>query len=110
MQKNRFASEGQIVTALELLTHAFSDSDEFVYGVELDTDFFQMRPYCRCYRDDCDLCSRGAPNFIWKTDPEFHAWWYKYLGRGMRFNRELEMGELMQMLHKAIDEAMDEIE
>lgn len=87
---------------------------EFGYGAFYEDDTFHMRPYCWCGKDDCMwcagcLCARpgdddceyckpgermlaagglagtGAPNF-WHKPSGLRVWWYKYIGRGMRFD------------------------
>lgn len=67
------------------------------------------------YREDhtptCDFClgkgtdvliygsqaGKAAPNF-WYRPTNFKVWWYKYLGRGMEYNRKITTTELDEIV------------
>ena len=44
------------------------------------------------------------PNFEWR---DFKVNWYKYLGRGMEANRDIEPAEISQMLDECMDAIRD---
>ena len=84
------------------------------YGTHFEDDKFMMHPFCWCEKDDCPWCggeiilelmkSCGiekeeelAPNF-WYKPLDFKVWWYKYIGRGVEFNKQLTKSEFNQMI------------
>lgn len=92
------------------------------YGQAFENDVFMVHPFCWCEKEDCGWCSDiGAmpqlvrditgvkyvdserlPNFHYKP-LDFKVWWYKYIGRGMESNQELDSLELSKMLVACIE-------
>lgn len=82
-------------------------------GERFKNDVFECNAYdwsdCTC-KDSCkdgwtqDKCTCGwkpqTYNFKWK---DFEVSWYKYLGRGMSMNREIDGKELYIMLSECLD-------
>ncbi|NBO98557.1 MAG: hypothetical protein EBU90_00240 [Proteobacteria bacterium] len=72
------------------------------YGTAVDNCVFSMRPYCWCESEDCRWCGEeGAPNFHHKSS-DFKVWWYKYIGRGMQYNKELTAIECAEILSECL--------
>jgi hypothetical protein len=73
------------------------------YGTEVDNCVFSMKPYCWCDSEDCKWCGdQQAPNFHYKP-LDFQVWWYKYIGRGMTFNKDISVQDCAKMLKDCID-------
>lgn len=74
-------------SAIRLIAEAFNEGGDWAekYGVTTENHLFSMHPFCWCDGEDCQWCSHDAPNFQWKPTGG-SVWWYKYIGRGMRFS------------------------
>jgi hypothetical protein len=87
------------------------------YGTNMEDDKFMMHRFCWCEKDDCPWCGgeiipelmkacgfdkeqETAPNF-WYKPLGFKVWWYKYIGRGMRVNKNLSKEEFERMVKDA---------
>jgi hypothetical protein len=85
-----------VAEGLEQLTEALAKAGydisggflggEFGYGGYYDSPLWTMRPFCWCEKDDCPWCRQEdpAPNFLHRPSG-MKVWWYKYIGRDMRF-------------------------
>jgi len=73
------------------------------YGVHVDNEQFMMHPFCWCEREDCSWCREEdpLPNFHYKL-LDFRVNWYKYIGRSMSYNKELNAHECAEMLKNCI--------
>jgi len=71
------------------------------YGGDYANDTFAMKPYCWCEREGCLLCFGDAPNF-WYKPTDFKVTWYKFIGRGMKFNRKIGIAEAAEMLYRCV--------
>jgi len=67
------------------------------YGTDVETDQFVMRRFCYCESESCPTCGMDAPNFHYKPT-DFRLWWYKFIGRDHRVNREPSAKECAEML------------
>lgn len=114
-------SETLLVSILRNIAVQINDKNEGwpdKYGASKNNEVFKMSPYCWCDKEDCPQCwdqdeiglpskeivdANGmgvdedgyisAPNF-WHKKSGLKVWWYKYIGRGMKSNRELCESEL----------------
>jgi len=86
----------------------FSDKDEWAskYGTDEDNCVFMMHKYCWCDCEDCNWCSGDAPNFHYKP-LDFRVTWYKYIGRGMQYNKEISVEDCAKMLQDCINIKMN---
>jgi hypothetical protein len=91
---------------------------EFGYGACFENEVFMMHPYCWCEQDNCAWCSgengfdnalnqgqdinRCAPNFNHKPS-NLKIWWYKYIGRGMEYNRDVTPGEFDKIIKHCLE-------
>lgn len=91
------------------------NADEWAekYGTNFENDKFMMHRFCWCEKDDCSWCggniipelmkSSGfeknevAPNF-WYKPLDLKVWWYKYIGRGVKVNKQLTESDFKQMI------------
>ena len=64
-------------------------------GSEYKTDVFEM--YAYYWGDEDSLCAR--PNF---KCGDFEVRWYKYLGRGMSMNREIDANGFFAIIDKCL--------
>lgn len=67
------------------------------YGTDYEDEKFSMHRFCWCESDDCPLCMGAMPNFEYKP-LGFMVSWYKYIGRGMEWNKPLTKDEFRQMM------------
>jgi len=84
------------------------------YGTNFENDKFMMHRFCWCEKDDCPWCGgeiipelmksfgfekehETAPNF-WYKPLDLKVWWYKYIGRGVKVNKQLTESEFKQMI------------
>lgn len=89
------------------------------YGTNIDNETFMMHRFCWCEGEDCPWCegctcsentrcefckneAQSAPNFHYKP-LDFKVWWYKYIGRSMKFNKSLTIKECSAMLSDCIN-------
>ena len=82
----------------------FSKEEDWAnkYGTDIDNSVFSMHRYCWCDCEDCKWCGEeNAPNFHYKP-LDFKVWWYKYIGRGMTFNKDIHIQECAKMLQDCI--------
>jgi hypothetical protein len=83
--------------------HAIEGEWADKYGTTVDNCVFSMNPYCWCESEDCKWCGEeNAPQFHYKP-LDFKVWWYKYIGRGMDFNKDISIDECAKMLKDCID-------
>lgn len=76
----------------------FSGETSAHYGATVNDDKFSMSPYCYCEKDDCPQCGENAqPNFLYKPTG-FSVSWYKYIGRGMKFD-EISDEQIAEMFY-----------
>ena len=73
------------------------------YGVDYENDVFMMHPFCWCEQEDCPWCNEDKPNF-WYKPTDFKVSWYKYIGRGMEFNRQTTIPEVVEMVYRCISD------
>jgi len=72
------------------------------YGTTIDNELFMMHRFCWCESEDCDWCNENdAPNFYYKP-LDFQVHWYKYIGRSMKYNKEISALECADMLTKCL--------
>jgi len=73
------------------------------YGVDINNDIFMMHPYCWCDNESCPWCREEdpAPNFYYKP-LGIKVWWYKYVGRGMKCNRDVSVLECAEILQACL--------
>jgi len=72
------------------------------YHNTFETDIFLMREYedCACKSNDFDKnCKCSLPNF--KVD-NFEIEWYKYLGRDMIMNEDIQPDEFIKLFDKCL--------
>ena len=115
--------EGDITQVLRMLGFYYEENGEWgdKYGVDIDNDIFMMHKFCCCEKEDCPWCddigaepqlirdifnikyseSGRAPNF-WYKPLDFKVWWYKYIGRGMEFNKTINKKQIKEMLKKCL--------
>lgn len=96
----------------EKQSHGFLGG-EFGYGQEFKNDVFEMRPYywgdCTCGADETDEgvdhtkeCALMLPNFKhYASGVELE--WYKYIGRGMKANKDVGMFEFCDIIKECIE-------
>jgi len=89
------------------------------YGANFKNDVFMMHSYCWCDEEDCPWCDctgqagteygaepgRPAPNFWYygKSGQEIKIWWYKWIGRGMEYNRTVDAKEWLLIFKECLD-------
>jgi len=66
------------------------------YGTDFENDKLMIHQFCWCEKDSCKWCGGEYPNF-WYKPLDFKVRWYKYIGRGMEYNKTLSEIELKQM-------------
>jgi hypothetical protein len=72
------------------------------YGAAVDNSLFSMHRYCWCDEETCAWCGpEERPNFLHKGS-NLSVWWYKYIGRGMRVNREPSLREISSILEECL--------
>lgn len=72
------------------------------YGTDVDNCVFSMHHYCWCESESCKWCGEEhAPNFHYKP-LDFKVWWYKYIGRGTEFNKNISIEDCSKMLQDCI--------
>jgi len=72
------------------------------YGTNFENEYFSMHRYCWCESEDCKWCGEeNAPHFHYKP-LDFKVWWYKYIGRGVSFNKQISVDECSEMLSNCI--------
>lgn len=88
-----------IDSIIRAISEVHSEPEEWAdkYGVNADNDTFSMHKFCWCDGADCPWCEDDAPNFHYKPT-DFKVWWYKYIGRDMRMNREVSAKECAEIL------------
>jgi len=91
------------------------------YGTHYESEKATMQPFCWCEKDDCPYCFNSneleptdemvaeygmeedgdgfitAPNF-WYKPLNFKVWWYKYIGRSVHINKELDQRQFNRMV------------
>jgi hypothetical protein len=65
-------------------------------GGECRTNRFEMRAYC--WDDESERAS--LPNF---KSGDFEVYWYKYLGRGMTMNEDIDANDFFEIIDDCID-------
>jgi hypothetical protein len=65
-------------------------------GAECSTGIFDMRAYC--WNEESPKAS--LPNFHCR---DFKVYWYKYLGRGMTMNKDIDANEFFEIIDDCID-------
>lgn len=75
------------------------------YGTRIDNEIFMMHPFCWCERKDCKWCriEDPFPNFHYKP-LDFKVEWYKYIGRSMKYNKEISAINCARMLVDCLKE------
>lgn len=75
------------------------------YGANFKNDVFMMHSYCWCDEEDCPWCMGYAPNFWYygKSGREVKIWWYKWIGRGMEYNRTVDVEEWLSIFKECLD-------
>jgi len=75
------------------------------YGANFKNDVFMMHSYCWCDEEDCPWCMGAAPNFWYygKSGQEVKIWWYKWIGRGMEYNRTVDAEEWLSIFKECLD-------
>jgi hypothetical protein len=79
------------------------------YGIIYENDTFMMHTYCWCDKVGCLWCACNdgeetecAPNFHYKPT-DYQLEWYKYIGRGMVANKDINAKEIVQMMIDCIN-------
>lgn len=112
--------ENNIVNHLHILENLLEDGTG---NISFKNDVFQFNSYwfgdCNCnfhlkncnnQDDDCycecavtthaEECRAGLPNF---KCGDFEARWYKHIGRGMEFNKDISRADLLDMMKKCLN-------
>ena len=98
-----------IEASIRAIAHECGPTDEWPekYGTDFENETFRMHPYCWCEGDICSYCNnqtnegRQSPNFLYKPSG-LSVWWYKYIGRSMEVEGELNAIEIVKMVHESL--------
>ena len=92
-----------IIRAIKELYQQSEDSWSCKYGSIVDNDAVMMHPFCWCEGEDCPWCrsENRLPNFHYKP-LDFSVKWYKYIGRGMKYNKQLTIEQCADMLKDCV--------
>jgi hypothetical protein len=79
--------------------HGHENEWPIKYGTTIDNNIFMMHSFCWCEKEDCPWCKEEdpLPNFHYKP-LDFQVGWYKYIGRSMKYNKNISIFECANML------------
>lgn len=108
---NEYQTEYLVSSIVRAISEYYSDGKESssVYGINIETNVFQMHRFCWCEKQDCPYCwneSEHGPrksNFHYKPT-DFRVNWYKYIGRSMEINRQVSIKECSKILYDCLDD------
>lgn len=92
-----------VEAVIRAIAEAYGDERNWPtkYGACYENDTFMMHTFCWCEREDCPWCGGEMPNF-WYKPTDFKVWWYKYIGRSVRFNRPISIRECAEILSNCL--------
>ena len=93
-----------IDSIIRAIAEEFSSKEQWAskYGTDVENNVFMMHGYCWCESEDCGWCNGTKPNFHYKP-LDYKVTWYKYIGRGMQYNKELTTAQCAEILIECLN-------